>query len=103
MENFINVALSIIAVVVTFLSYYLAIKNKIEKTAKDAINAVEDFELIGEEKMQIAVEQVYNVIPLMMKPVFPKEFIEQIIQGVFDKMAEFAAKQVEEEHNKNGD
>lgn len=103
METFINVALSIIAIVVTFFSYYLAVKNKIEEAAKDAINAAEDLELIGQEKMQIAVEQVYNVIPSMMTPVFPKAFIEQIVQEVFDKMTEFAEKQVEKERNKNGD
>lgn len=103
METYINVALSILAVVVTFFSYYLAVKNKIEEAAKDAINAAEDLELIGQEKMQIAVEQVYNVIPSMMKPVFPKSFIEQIIQEVFDKMVEFAEKQIAKEQKKNGD
>lgn len=103
MEIYINIALGVLAVGVTLFSYYLAIKNKIEEAAKDAINAAEDLDKIGAEKMQIAVEQVYAVIPTIIKPVFPKDFIEQIIQEVFDKMTEFAEKQVAKEQKKNVD
>lgn len=103
METYINIALGILAIGVTIFSYYLAIKNKIEQAAKDAINVAEDCDKIGKEKMEIAVEQVYSVIPAIVKPVFPKDFIEQIIQEVFDKMIEFAEKKVVKEQIKNGD
>ena len=103
MEIYINIALGVLAIGVTLFSYYLAIKNKIEEAAKDAINAAEDFDKIGAEKMQIAVEQVYAVIPDIVKPVFPEDFIEQIVQEVFDKMTEFAEKQVAKEQKKNAD
>jgi hypothetical protein len=103
MEIYINIALGVLAIGVTFFSYYLAIRNKIEQAAKDAINIAEDLDKIGAEKMQIAVEQVYAVIPAIVKPVFPKDFIEQIIQEVFDKMTEFAEKQVAKEQKKNAD
>ena len=103
MEIYINIVLGVLAIGVTLFSYYLAIKNKIEEVAKDAINAAEDLDKIGAEKMQIAVEQVYAVIPAIVKPAFPKDFIEQIIQEVFDKMTEFAEKQVAKEQKKNVD
>ena len=103
MEVYINIALGVLAIGVTFFSYYLAIRNKIEQAAKDAINIAEDLDKIGAEKMKIAVEQVYAVIPAIVKPVFPKDFIEQIIQEVFDKMTEFAEKQVAKEQKKNAD
>lgn len=103
MEIYINIALGVLAIGVTLFSYYLAIKNKIEQAAKDAINAAEDLDKIGAEKMEIAVEQVCAVIPAIVKPVFPKEFIKQIIQEVFDKMTEFAEKQVAKEQKKNAD
>ena len=103
METYINIALGVLAIGVTIFSYYLAIKNKIEQAAKDAINAAEDLDKIGKEKMEIAVEQVYAVIPAIVKPVFPKDFIEQIVQEVFDKMIEFAEKKVAKEQSKNAD
>lgn len=103
MEVYINIALGVLAIGVTLFSYYLAVKNKIEQAAKDAINIAEDCDKIGKEKMEIAVEQVYAVIPAIVKPVFPKDFIEQIIQEVFDKMTEFAEKQVAKEQKKNAD
>lgn len=103
MEIYINIALGVLAIGVTLFSYYLAIRNKIEQAAKNAINVAEDLDKIGAEKMEIAVEQVYAVIPAIVKPVFSKEFIEQIIQEVFDKMTEFAKKQVAKEQSKNAD
>jgi hypothetical protein len=103
MEIYINIALGVLAIGVTLFSYYLAIRNKIEQAAKDAINAAEDLDKIGAEKMQVAVEQVYAIIPAIVKPVFPKDFIEQIIQEVFDKMIEFAEKQVAKEQKKDGE
>lgn len=103
MDIYINIALGVLAIGVTLFSYYLSIKNKIEEAAKYAINIAEDCDKIGKEKMEIAVEQVCAVIPAIVKPVFPKDFIEQIIQEVFDKMTEFAEKQVAKEQKKNAD
>lgn len=97
MELYINIVLGILAVIVTFMSYYFAIKSKIEKAAGNTINFVEDVDAIGEEKMKIAVEQIYSIVPAVVKPIFNRTFIEQITQEVFDKMAEFAKKQVNKE------
>lgn len=88
-----EIILGILAFAVTCFSYYLAIKNNIVKAAEDAINKAEDTGEIGIEKLNIAVNQVYQVIPLALKPVFPRSFIEQVVQEIFDKMEEYARKQ----------
>lgn len=75
------------------LSYYLAIRKKIEQEALNAINKAEDTDKIGEEKMQDAVEIVYDIIPAVAKPFISKKLIETIIQSVFDKVEEYARKQ----------
>ena len=75
------------------LRYYLAIRKKIEQEALNAINKAEDTDKIGEEKMQDAVEIVYDIIPAVAKPFISKKLIETIIQSVFDKVEEYARKQ----------
>lgn len=75
------------------ISYYLAIRKKIEQEALNAINKAEDTDKIGEEKMQDAVEIVYDIIPAVAKPFISKKLIETIIQSVFDKVEEYARKQ----------
>lgn len=76
------------------ISYYLAIRKKIEHEALNAINKAENTDKIGEEKMQNAVEIVYDIIPAVAKPFISKKLIETIIQSVFDKVEEYARKQV---------
>lgn len=75
------------------ISYYLAIRKKIEQEALNAINKAEDTDKLGEEKMQDAVEIVYDIIPAVAKPFISKKLIETIIQSVFDKVEEYARKQ----------
>lgn len=89
-----EIVLGVVAIAVTFLSYYLSIKNTIRKHIGDAINSAEETDKIGAEKMAIAVEQVYSLVPPILKSVFTKEVLSGLIQEVFDKMQEFAQKQV---------
>lgn len=88
-----TIVFGILTVGVTFLSYYLSIKNKIQAAAEDAINTAEELDKIGEEKMAIAVEQVYDLIPAAVKPFLSKATIQTLIQATFDKMEEYALKQ----------
>ena len=84
----------LLSLAATLLSYYLSIKNIIRNAAEQAINAAEEMDKIGEEKMAIAVEQVYALVPEVAKPFFPKATIQVMVQLVFDQMEEYALKQV---------
>lgn len=83
----------LLSLAATLLSYYFYIKNSIRNAAEKAINAAEDFGKVGEEKMAIAVEQIYNLIPDVAKPFFPKPTIQTMVQLVFDQMEAYALKQ----------
>lgn len=76
------------------VGYYQYIKKKIEKEALDAINKAEDTDKVGEEKMKEAVETVYSILPAVVKPFISKQLVETLIQGVFDKVEEYAKKQL---------
>ena len=93
-ELILSIVSCLFTLVAIVISYYLAIRKKIEQEALNAINKAEDTDKIGEEKMQNAVEIVYDIIPAVAKPFISKKLIETIIQSVFDKVEEYARKQV---------
>lgn len=92
-----TIASGILSLAITFLNYYNSIKETIQRSAGDLINAAEDLNEIGEKKMEIAVEQAYALIPQMAKPFFTKPMLQSMIQLAFDQMEAYAIKQT----NKN--
>lgn len=88
-----SIIFGIISVIAVFASYYFNIKSKIQEAAEDAINAAEELDAIGAEKMKAAVDYVYGLIPAAFKPFLTKEAIQQVIQFTFDRMKEYALKQ----------
>lgn len=93
-----NIVLAVATVGVSILSYYLSVKKLIQEQALAAINYAETYgkelELLGEEKMAIAVDAVYDVLPAIAKAFVTKQMLEMTIQAVFDQVKAFAEKQV---------
>ncbi len=91
----INIVLGVLSVVVSFVGYYFYIKQKIAKAATEAVNDAEQDGKTGEEKKEIAVTQVYALIPAIYRPIIPRSVVEGIVQAAFDKIEEYAKKQVD--------
>lgn len=89
-----EIFLSILSIFITFFGYYLLVRSELQKNAGDAINFAEKTSLKGQEKMNVAVAQIYELVPIAFKPIFTTELIKKIVQEAFDKMQEFAKKQV---------
>lgn len=98
-EDILLIISSLVSVVAICLGYYRYIQKKLETGALDAINKAELTGYPGAEKMQYAVDIVYNIVPKALKPFFSKAVIEVMIQGVFDRMEEYARQQLEEEED----
>lgn len=94
-ELILTVVSSITSIVAIVVGYYQYTKKKIEKEALDAINKAEDSDKVGEEKMKEAVETVYSMLPAVIKPFVSEKMVETLIQGVFDKVEDYARKQLE--------
>lgn len=93
-ELILTIISTLCTVAAIIVGYYQYIKKKIEKEALDAINKAEDTDKVGEEKMKEAVETVYSILPAVVKPFISKQLVETLIQGVFDKVEEYAKKQL---------
>jgi hypothetical protein len=96
LEEILLIISSLVSVVAICLGYYRYIRKKLETGAVDAINKAELTAYPGVEKMQYAVDIVYNIVPAVLKPFFSRDVIEVMIQGVFDKMEEYARQQIKD-------
>lgn len=94
-EAIINLILGIIAVIASFVGWYFYIKGKAYKAAEGAVDNAEQDGKTGAEKLEIATDQVYAIIPVVLKPFITKEIVRGIVQAAFDKIESYAKKQVE--------
>lgn len=101
----ITILLGILAVVVSFLSYYFYIKGKLYKAAEGAINDAEpdedpEDEKISAQKLDAATDQVYALIPAILKPIIKRDVVKGIVQAAFDRIEAYAKKQVSKNSKK---
>ena len=96
MELLLTILSIICSFVAILISYYFHIRKILEHEALDAINKAEETDKIGKEKMELAIDTVYNSLPAVVKPFITRVLLETIIQAVFDKVEEYAQKQVKE-------
>ena len=96
-EIIISIITTVLAIAGAIAAYYIHIRKKIEDVALDAINTVENMDAVGKEKFDEAVNIVMGVIPVVAKPFIPRSVVEVVVQKIFDKVAEFAKKQVTED------
>ncbi len=97
MDNVLTIISILLTLAAVCVSYYLYIKKVIERKSLDAINNAENTDKEGKEKLADAVEEVYSVLPVVVKPFISRAVVETIIQTIFDKVEEYAQKQVNKE------
>lgn len=90
-----TIILALLAIAGYFLSYYFHVKAKIYAATENAVNNAEQADKTATEKMELAVNQIYELVPTALKPFITKAVIEKIVQAAFDKIEEYAEKQVE--------
>ncbi len=63
----------------SFANNYIA---EAEKVYKDATKA-------GGTKMNYVIDKLYELVPTYMKPLFPRELVQAIVQNAFDKIEDY--------------
>lgn len=92
-NEILNIVLVILGVVITFVTYYFKVKNKLQDAVNGSINDAEQEGVSGEDKMNQVVNDLYSLVPIAYKGIFNKEFIQKLVQKAFDKIEEYANKQ----------
>ena len=93
-NEILNIVLVVLGVVITFVTYYFKVKNKLQDAVNGSINNAEQEGVSGEDKMNQVVNDLYSLVPIAYKGIFNKEFIRKLVQKAFDKIEEYAEKQV---------
>lgn len=94
----------VVGVVVIFIGYiiYLCKKTGLRKVALDAILKAEEqyHSTTGQERLQLAVDYVYEQLPALLRIAFTKDIIKKylanFVQKVFDEVKELLDYQVPE-------
>lgn len=102
-EAIISIVLMVLSLIASFISHYFYVRGKLHKAATGAITNAEQDDKTGEEKLDIAVEQVYGLIPISLKPFIHRKSVRKIVQAAFDKIEDYAKKQVEKKSKKKED
>ena len=99
-EAIISLVLAGLSLIVTFIGHYFYVRGKLHKAAAGAITNAEQDDKTGEEKLELAVDQVYGLVPASLKVFIHRSSVRKIVQAAFDKIEDYAKKQVEKKSKK---
>lgn len=94
LNEILNIVLIVLTIISTLIGYYFKVKEKISKEINGLINNAEDGESIGADKMQSVVDNLYKLVPIAYRGILNKNVLEKMVQKAFDKIEEYAKKQV---------
>ena len=93
-ELIITLLFSLLTIVLCLVAYYFKVRKDIETKAVEYINGAEDLDADGKEKFAFVVTELQKLVPAVFKPFVNKHMIETIVQMMFDKIEDYAKKQV---------
>ena len=94
LNEMLNIVLIVLTVLSTLVGYYFKIKEKIQKEINGLINDAENGESIGADKMQCVIDNLYKLVPAPYRGILNKNVLEKMVQMAFDKIEEYAKKQL---------
>ena len=92
-ELIISIVTSVLTILATLIGYYFKIKASITEKANELISSAEDTQKIGEEKMEIVVNELYHLVPVPYRIFFTKSWLKKLVQVLFDAIEDYASKQ----------
>lgn len=99
-EGIIGLVLTGLTLLLSFISHYIYIRGKLHKAAAEAINDAELDDKTGKEKLELAVDEVYSLIPTSLRFFIYRRTVRKIVQAAFDAIEAYAKKQVEKKSKK---
>ena len=99
MENMIQIAQIVIAIIFGGLALYFKSKVKLTEKVSGLIAEAEDtyksYTKAGTKKMNWVVTRLYVYVPAWLRPIITPKVLEQIVQFVFDNVESYAKMQLD--------
>ena len=99
-SEILSIVMTVLTVISTVVGYYFNIKQKLLDAVNGKIDEAEIDELDGEQKMEYVVSELYKLVPATYRGIFNKSFIKKLVQKAFDKIENYAEKQVNKKTSK---
>ena len=90
-----DIVLAVACVAIYAVKIYFKIRGNVFEAASELIALAEGTGLDGAEKMALVVEELYNCIPAWLKKIFSRDDLQNIAQGVFNWMKQYAIARAE--------
>lgn len=99
MVNWYSILVTVLFAIAGFFIEYFKTKQAVTAKAAEMINQAEtvykDVAKAGGKKMRYVCVQLHNLVPGPLKPFITEELIESMVQAVFDKIEDYAKKQLD--------
>jgi len=87
-----------LAVIIYLFAFYYkrssVLRGFIAELILDAEKEFAEQEKAGAQKMSWVIDQLYAYVPVFFKPILTRERLQDIVQSVFDQIADYADIQV---------
>lgn len=97
--NIYSIVVTVLFVVLGYITSYIRTKSQLIQKTEELINTAEEnyksATQAGQEKFNAVVTWLYDMTPAPLKIFITKQMISQIVQTAFDKMQDFANKQLD--------
>lgn len=81
--------------VYTYISTKTNIASKIATVISKAETEYKDAQKSGSEKMNYAIDLLYQYVPVYIKPILTKEVLKSLVQAGFEQIQEYANAQLD--------
>lgn len=102
--DYVEIIKWVLLCIVGFLMSYMGFKNtfftQITAFITEAELVYKNTEKAGKDKMAYVVKKVRDMLPAVFRPFFTDEWIEKLVQQIFDSIKEFVAIQLKNLGNK---
>lgn len=99
-SEILSIIMTILTILSTIVGYYFNIKQKLLDAVNGKIDEAEVDNLDGDQKMLYVVSELYKLVPIPYRSIFNKSVIEKLVQKAFDKIEDYAEKQVNKKTGK---
>lgn len=99
-SEILSIVMTVLTVITSLIGYYFNIKQKLLDAVNGKINEVEGNLSDGKEKMEYVVSELKKIVPKALRFIFTDTVIETLVQKAFDKIEDYAEKQVNKKTGK---
>ncbi|MCL2797497.1 MAG: hypothetical protein FWD58_05545 [Firmicutes bacterium] len=98
--DIVAIVLGVASLAGTFVSHYFYIREQLHKSVGGVIDSAESIFTEGKEKFDFAVERLMTLVPMLFRPFIRRAWVECLVQFAFNKIENYAKKQIDKKDNK---